>query len=51
MTPAWTQLSVWIAEKKITPVIGQVFPLSQAIEAYEQLQEGKNYGKLVLKIN
>jgi NADPH2:quinone reductase len=51
MTPAWTQLSVWIAEKKITPVIGQVFPLSQAIEAYKQLQEGKNYGKLVLKMN
>jgi len=32
-------------------VIGQVFPLSRAVEAYKQLQEGKNYGKLVLKIN
>ncbi len=50
MTPAWTQLSAWISQKKLTPVIGQVFPLDHAVEAYKQLQEGKNYGKLVLKL-
>jgi NADPH:quinone reductase len=50
MEPAWLQLSEWIAQRKLTPVIGQVFPLDRAVEAYKLLQEGKNYGKLVLKI-
>ncbi len=50
MAPAWKQLSAWIAEKKLSPVIGQVFPLERAVEAYKQLQAGKNYGKLVLKV-
>jgi NADPH2:quinone reductase len=50
MEPAWLQLSEWIAQRKLTPVIGQVFPLDRAAEAYKLLQEGKNYGKLVLKM-
>ena len=50
MEPAWKQLSEWIAQRKLAPVIGQVFPLERAIEAYKLLQEGKNYGKVVLKI-
>jgi NADPH2:quinone reductase len=50
MEPAWKQLSEWIAARKLTPVIGQVFPLDRAVEAYKLLQEGKNYGKVVLKI-
>jgi NADPH:quinone reductase len=50
MQAAWTQLSQWIAQHKLTPVIGHVFPLDRAREAYKLLQEGKNYGKVVLKI-
>src|SRR5271157_4297037 len=50
MDPAWQQLSAWIAEGKLTPQIGQVFPLDRAPEAYKLLQDGKNYGKVVLKI-
>jgi NADPH2:quinone reductase len=50
MQPAWTQLSGWIAQRKLTPVIGHVFPFERAAEAYKLLQEGKNYGKVVLKI-
>jgi NADPH2:quinone reductase len=50
MEPAWKQLSEWIAQRKVAPVIGQVFPLERAVEAYKLLQEGKNYGKVVLKI-
>jgi NADPH:quinone reductase len=51
MEPAWKQLSEWIAQHKLAPVIGQVFPLDRAVEAYKLLQEGKNYGKVVLKIS
>jgi NADPH2:quinone reductase len=50
MQPAWTQLCEWIAQRKLTPVIGHVFPFNRAAEAYKLLQEGKNYGKVVLKI-
>ena len=50
MRPAWDQLSEWIAHDGLTPVIGHVFPLDHAREAYKLLQEGKNYGKVVLKI-
>jgi NADPH2:quinone reductase len=50
MQPAWTQLSAWIAQRKLTPVIGHVFPFNRAAEAYQLLQEGKNYGKVILKI-
>lgn len=50
MEPAWKQLSGWISEHKLNPVIGEVFPLSGAIDAYKRLEQGSNYGKLVLKI-
>jgi NADPH:quinone reductase len=50
MEPAWAQLSAWIAEGKLTPQIGHVFPMNEAVEAYRLLQDGKNYGKVVLKI-
>jgi NADPH:quinone reductase len=50
MQPAWNQLSTWISQRKLTPVIGHVLPLDRAVEGYKLLQEGKNYGKVVLKI-
>ena len=48
---AWKQLSEWVAAGKLHPVIGRVFPLEQARDAYTLLQDGKNYGKIVLKIS
>jgi NADPH:quinone reductase len=50
MEPAWEQLSSWIQQGKLTPEVGHVLPLERAVEAYKLLQEGKNYGKVVLKI-
>jgi NADPH2:quinone reductase len=50
MEPAWKQLSEWIAQRKLTPVIGRVFSFDRAVEGYKLLQDGKNYGKVVLKI-
>jgi len=51
MECAWKQLSEWLAAGKLHPVIGKIFPLEQAREAYTLMQEGKNYGKIVLKIS
>src|SRR5271169_6414226 len=50
MDPAWQQLSEWIRQGKLTPQIGHVFPLDRAVEGYKLLEDGKNYGKVVLKI-
>jgi NADPH2:quinone reductase len=50
MQPAWQQLSTWIAQKKLIPQIGHVFPLTEAKEAYKLLESGKNYGKVILQI-
>ena len=50
MESAWKQLSEWLAADKLHPVIGHVFPLADARAAYTLMQEGKNYGKIVLKV-
>jgi NADPH:quinone reductase len=50
MEPAWQQLSEWIAQGKLIPQIGHVFPLDRAVEAYKLLEDGKNYGKVVVRI-
>src|SRR5580700_4385917 len=50
MEPAWKQLSAWIGQGKLTPQIGHVLPLDRAVEGFKLLQDGKNYGKVVLKI-
>jgi NADPH2:quinone reductase len=51
MESAWKQLSEWLAAGKLHPVIGKVFPLAEARAAYTLMQEGKNYGKIVLRIS
>jgi NADPH2:quinone reductase len=50
MNQAWEQLSAWMAQGHLCPVIGHVFPMEQAASAYRLLLEGKNFGKVVLKI-
>jgi NADPH2:quinone reductase len=49
--PAWKQLSEWAGQGKLTPQIGHVLPLERGVEAYKLLEEGKNYGKVVVKIS
>ena len=51
MKDAWKQLSVWILQGHLHPVIGHVLPMERAAEAYRLLSEGKNFGKVVLKIS
>jgi NADPH:quinone reductase-like Zn-dependent oxidoreductase len=51
MEPAWKQVSEWISQGKVTPQIGLVLPLERSIEAYKLLEQGKNYGKIVVTIS
>lgn len=50
MSQAWNRLSAWMSQGHLHPVIGQVFPLEKAQDAYRLLSDGKNFGKVVLKI-
>ena len=50
MAEAWKQLSQWIKQGKLHPIVGHVLPLERAAEAYRLLLERKNFGKVVLKI-
>jgi len=50
MSEAWQRLSAWTSEGHLRPVIGQVLPMEEAAEAYRLLSEGKNFGKVVLKV-
>jgi NADPH2:quinone reductase len=50
MESAWSQLSLWIKQGHLKPIIGHIFPLAQAAEAYELLLKGGNFGKVVLQI-
>jgi NADPH:quinone reductase len=50
MESSWKQLSEWLNAGLLQPVIGKVFPLADARAAYTLMKEGKNYGKIVLKI-
>ena len=50
MNQAWEQLSAWMAQGHLRPVVGNVFPLEQAPDAYRLLLERKNFGKVVLKL-
>jgi NADPH2:quinone reductase len=50
MSAAWKQLSAWISQGHLRPVIGRVFPMDEAADAYRLLSEGKNFGKVVLRI-
>lgn len=50
MDGAWKQLSEWATQGNLKPVIGKVLPMEHAREAYELLQNGQNFGKVVLTL-
>ena len=50
MKQAWKQLSTWASQGHLHPVIGHVLPMDGAVEAYQLLSDGNNFGKVILKI-
>ena len=50
MAEAWRHLSAWAEQGKLNPAVGHTFPIEQAAEGYRLLMQGKNFGKVVLKI-
>jgi NADPH:quinone reductase len=50
MNQAWKQLAKWTSQGHLRPMIGSIFPMAKAADAYRLLIDGKNFGKVVLKI-
>jgi NADPH2:quinone reductase len=50
MRMATEYLTRWAAEGKLKPVVGHALPLEQAADGFRLLAEGKNFGKVVLKV-
>lgn len=50
MKHAWEQLSAWISQGHLHPVIGHTLPMKDVVGAYRLLAEGKNFGKVVLNV-
>ncbi len=50
MQQAWQQLSQWTSQGHLRPIVGHVLPMEQAQEAYRWLAEGRNFGKVVIRI-
>jgi NADPH:quinone reductase len=50
MNQAWKQLSAWTELGQLRPVVGHIFSLEKAEEAYRLLMERKNFGKVVLTL-
>lgn len=46
----FAQMLDFVNEKKITPVIDQVFEMSNALEAFERMKKGLQLGKIVIRI-
>jgi NADPH2:quinone reductase len=50
MKQAWEQLSAWVGQGRLRPIIGDVLPMERVADAYRLLLERKSFGKVVLKI-
>jgi len=50
MEPARARLSQWIAADQLRPIVGHVFPMEQATDAFQLLLDRQNFGKVVLTI-
>ncbi len=50
MNSAWQQLSSWIANGSLRPVIGDALPMNRVQDAYQLLSNRNNLGKIILKI-
>ena len=50
MDAAWERMSHWIAADQLRPIVGHVFAMEKAGEAFQLLLDRKNFGKVVLTI-
>lgn len=47
----FADMVAFVKEKKLKPVIDEVFPMEEAEQAFRRMHEGKQFGKIVLKVS
>ncbi len=47
----WTAMVRFVVEKRIRPVVGDVFPLERAPEAFARMERGEQFGKIVVTVD
>lgn len=46
----WAAMAKFVAEKRIRPVVSEVFPLARAVDAFALMERGGQFGKIVVGI-
>ncbi|MBF9253986.1 zinc-binding dehydrogenase [Pontibacter sp. 172403-2] len=46
----FARMAAFVSDKKIKPVIDKVYPLEDAAQAFRRMEEGKQFGKIVLRV-
>jgi len=46
----WGAMVAFVAAKRIRPVVGEVFPLEQAGDAFARMERGEQFGKIVVML-
>jgi NADPH:quinone reductase-like Zn-dependent oxidoreductase len=46
----FTEMLNFVRKRGVKPVIDQVFPITDAVRAFTRMEEGKQFGKIVLKV-
>ncbi len=44
----WAAMTAFVVERKIRPVVSEVFPLARAAEAFGLMERGEQFGKIVV---
>jgi len=45
----WVAMNAFVAEKRIRPIVSEVFPLARAAEAFALMERGGQFGKIVVE--
>ena len=46
----WTSLMAFVDERKVKPIISDVFPIERASDAFALMERGDQFGKIVVQI-
>ena len=44
-------MTAFVSQHNIVPIVDEVFSIEQGANAFKKMDEGKQFGKIVLKIN
>jgi len=46
----WSEMTAFVSSRRLRPVVSEVFPLERGPEAFELMERGAQFGKIVIRI-